>query len=124
VERIHEFKTARLIAASMEIGVLLAESAPLAASKTRSRVREAGLLAGSAFQIVDDLLDLDGDAETLGKTPQKDVKHGKLTFPSTAGRAAASAAVENRIAQALACLPEAAGTPLAALITYVGERRS
>jgi geranylgeranyl pyrophosphate synthase len=122
VERIHEFKTARLIAAAMEIGALLAEKPSLAA--TRARVREAGLLAGSAFQIVDDLLDLDGDAKTLGKTPRKDVAHGKLTYPAVAGRAAASAAAEDRVARALACLPEAAGTPLAALIAYVTERRS
>jgi geranylgeranyl pyrophosphate synthase len=121
VERIHEFKTARLIAAAMEIGVLLGEKPSLAA--TRTRVRAAGLLAGSAFQIVDDLLDLDSDAKTLGKTPRKDVKHGKLTYPAVAGRAAASAAAEDRIARALACLPEAAGTPLAALLAYVAERR-
>ena len=122
VERIHEFKTARLIAAAMEIGALLAEKPSLAA--TRARVREAGLLAGSAFQIVDDLLDLDGDAQTLGKTPRKDVTRGKLTYPAVAGRAAASAAAEDRVVRAVACLPEAAGTPLAALIAYVTERRS
>lgn len=124
VERIHEFKTARLIAASMEVGAALAAQAPGTASDVRTRVRSAGLLAGSAFQIVDDLLDLDGDAKTLGKTPGKDVDHGKVTYPSVAGKAQALEAVRDRIAKALALIPEAAGTPLAALVAYVAERRS
>jgi geranylgeranyl pyrophosphate synthase len=122
VDSIHEFKTARLIAAAMEIGVLLAQ--PRSVADVRVRVRAAGLVAGGAFQIVDDLLDLDGDAHTLGKTPRKDVTHGKLTYPAVAGKAAANAAAGERIARALASLPEAAGTPLAALISYLAERRS
>lgn len=94
VDRIHEDKTARLIAAAMEMGAIMA-GAPVAA---RLQAREAGLLAGRAFQIVDDLLDLAADEETLGKTPGKDVKEGKLTYPALVGmdeaRARARALVE------------------------------
>jgi farnesyl diphosphate synthase len=123
VERIHEFKTARLFAASMEIGAAMAWEGT-GPAEARERVQQAGLLAGGAFQIVDDLLDLNGDAKTLGKTPRKDVDRGKLTFPSVAGVVAAEKTARERIAQALALLPEAAHTPLSDLLAFVAERRS
>ncbi len=124
VERIHEFKTARLIAAAMEIGALSAWVGMPPSDDALARVRRAGHLAGSAFQIVDDLLDLAGDATTLGKTPRKDVARGKLTFPAVTGRSVAEQAVRDRIESALASLPEAGGTPLAALLAFVETRRS
>ena len=124
VERIHEFKTARLIAASMEMGAVLAWNGEAPAGDARARVQRAGLLAGSAFQIVDDLLDVQGDAATLGKTPRKDAARGKLTYPAAAGIAATEAAARERTEKALGCLPEAASAPLAALIGFVAERRS
>jgi geranylgeranyl diphosphate synthase type II len=84
VDHIHRHKTAALIAASMECGAIVAG----ADAGMRDRVRSAGMSAGQAFQIVDDVLDLETDGETLGKTPGKDVKAGKLTYPSVAGVAA------------------------------------
>jgi geranylgeranyl pyrophosphate synthase len=124
VERIHEFKTARLFSAAMEIGALIAWDGQVPSGDARERVRRAGHLAGSAFQIVDDLLDLESDAATLGKTPRKDVERGKLTFPAVAGRSAAEQAARERIASALGSLPEAGGTPLSALLALVETRRS
>ncbi len=124
VERIHEFKTARLFAASMEMGAMVAWNGSTLGDDACERVRRAGHLAGSAFQIVDDLLDLAGDAPTLGKTPRKDVARGKLTFPAVAGVDASEEAARDRIARALECVPEAAGTPLAELLAFVGRRRS
>ena len=81
VRRIHKNKTARLIAASMEVGAV----AGGAGDKTRASIREAGLLAGEAFQITDDILDCEQDGETLGKTPGKDARADKLTFPAVVG---------------------------------------
>jgi geranylgeranyl diphosphate synthase type II len=81
VRRIHKNKTARLIAASMEVGAV----AGGAGDKIRTSIREAGLLAGEAFQIADDILDCEQDGETLGKTPGKDARADKLTFPAVAG---------------------------------------
>ncbi|HXV13209.1 MAG TPA: polyprenyl synthetase family protein [Candidatus Krumholzibacteria bacterium] len=124
VERIHEFKTARLFAAALEIGAVAAWDGRVPDGDARERVRRAGHQAGSAFQIVDDLLDIEGDAATLGKTPRKDVARGKLTFPAVAGRGAAGQAAHDRIASALGTLPEAGGTPLASLIALVETRRS
>ncbi len=120
VDRIHEYKTARLIAASMEMGAVLAGSG----EDVRTRVRRAGLLAGSAFQITDDVLDLEGSEESLGKTPGKDVHGGKLTFPAVAGIGRARETAQQRVAESLAALPEAAGTPLASLLSFVAGRSS
>lgn len=121
VERIHERKTARLIAASMEIGAIVAQPGDETA---RERARRAGLFAGSAFQIVDDVLDMTGDAATLGKTPGKDRAAGKPTYAAAVGPAAALETAHARIASALRELPEAAGTPLAGLFHFLAERRS
>ncbi|MFQ5512293.1 MAG: polyprenyl synthetase family protein [Candidatus Krumholzibacteriia bacterium] len=105
VERIHRGKTAALIGAAMESGAVLAGVDAV----RRGRVREAGLLAGLAFQIVDDLLDLSADGETLGKTPGKDARDGKLTYPAIAGVEAAAARANELISQARALLEGESG---------------
>ncbi|MDH4037367.1 MAG: polyprenyl synthetase family protein [Candidatus Krumholzibacteria bacterium] len=120
VERIHEHKTARLIAAALETGATLA-GVPAAALE---RVRRAGLDAGAAFQIVDDLLDLEGSEDSLGKTPGKDVHGGKLTYPAVAGVERSRAEASRRIEAALASLPGIDGTPLAALLAHLVGRHS
>jgi geranylgeranyl diphosphate synthase type II len=122
VERIHTHKTARLIAAAMEVGAVVGG----ASGEARAALREAGLLAGRAFQIVDDLLDLETDEETLGKTPGKDVKEGKLTYPSVVGversRQDARGLVE-RAGEALATAGEGPGAErLRAAVAFVVER--
>jgi geranylgeranyl pyrophosphate synthase len=118
VQRIHEAKTARLFAAAMEVGAIIA-GAP---SAQRERVRSAGLEAGRAFQIVDDLLDLEGSREALGKTPRKDIRGRKLTFPSVAGVDASRRRAHEGSEAALAALPEARGTPLAQMIRFITGR--
>jgi geranylgeranyl diphosphate synthase type II len=120
VERIHAHKTGRLIAAAMESGALLAG----AATPVRERVWRAGMDAGAAFQIVDDLLDLEGSEDSLGKTPGKDVNEGKLTYPAVAGVARSREEATRRIAAARDALPEMAGTPLAALLDHLVGRHS
>jgi geranylgeranyl diphosphate synthase type II len=118
VHEIHRRKTAALIAAAMEIGAILAGGG----DEERQRARRAGTEAGLAFQIVDDILDIEGGQETLGKTPGKDVDRGKLTLPSVIGVEAARARARRHMEGALAALPEAGATPLAALIRHVTER--
>ena len=120
VERIHEHKTARLIAAAMEVGAVLAG----AGGEARARVSRSGLDAGRAFQIVDDLLDIEGSQEALGKTPGKDVNRGKLTYPAVVGREAARARAAELVAGSLEALPEARGTHLERLLRFVVERGS
>jgi geranylgeranyl pyrophosphate synthase len=121
VERIHANKTARLIAASMELGAILAG----AAGEARDAVRESGTLAGLAFQITDDLLDLEQDQESLGKTPGKDVENGKRTYPAVAGREESRARAAELTTRALSLLPQTpAASPLRELVAFLSSRRA
>ena len=81
VEYIHRHKTADLLTAPIEAGFILAgvDDAAVAAGC------EYGVNLGLAFQMVDDLLDVEGDAATLGKTPGKDAAEGKLTWVAVKG---------------------------------------
>ncbi|MFN0205187.1 MAG: polyprenyl synthetase family protein [Planctomycetota bacterium] len=81
VEQIHLGKTAALIAASLEMGAIGAGASP----SERRIIRKYGYLIGLAFQVADDVLDVVGDAATLGKTPGKDVAAGKMTYPAAVG---------------------------------------
>jgi octaprenyl-diphosphate synthase len=70
-------KTAHLFAGCAEIGGLLGNCTP----EQRVALREYGFNLGIAFQIVDDLLDFTGDAETVGKPIGSDLREGKVTLP-------------------------------------------
>ena len=78
---IHAHKTAALIEASVEIGALFAE---LGEDKL-SALRTFGNQIGLAFQIKDDLLDVVGDPEKMGKSTGADEKLDKLTYPRLLG---------------------------------------
>lgn len=67
---VHALKTAALFAASCELGAIAAG----ASSEDRARSADYGRALGACFQIVDDVLDVVGDAGTLGKTPGKDAR--------------------------------------------------
>lgn len=81
VARIHELKTAVLIAASAEMGAIAARARPT----ERIAAQAYGLALGRCFQAVDDILDVTGDAATLGKTPGKDQAAGKATLVAALG---------------------------------------
>jgi geranylgeranyl diphosphate synthase type II len=81
VRFIHPRKTAELIAASLSIGAALAGSP----ERTREEIHEAGRAAGLAFQIIDDILDVEGSPEKVGKALRKDEKKGKITYPACFG---------------------------------------
>ncbi len=81
LRRIHAGKTGALIRASCEgVGHLAGADA-----RSLAVLRAYGASLGLLFQIRDDLLDLDGTAEQLGKTPGKDVAVGKATYPRVLG---------------------------------------
>jgi len=88
---IHRNKTAALISASLEMGLLHAE--PDEASI--ADIRRAGRAVGLAFQIVDDILDATSDSATMGKTVGLDAAHGKNTYVKYYGIEAA----KNRVGE-------------------------
>ena len=77
----HERKTGALIRAAAAAGAIMAG----ADSKTIAAVDAYASQLGLGFQIVDDILDVEGDAAALGKTAGKDAAAGKVTFPSIVG---------------------------------------
>jgi geranylgeranyl diphosphate synthase type II len=97
---IHRHKTGALISASAEIGAIHAG----ADDDARSALSEFGESMGLAFQIADDILDCTATAEQLGKTPGKDVKAGKATYPALFGLEAARRRAAELIEEAAARL--------------------
>ena len=122
VEKIHESKTGRLIRASLAVGGLLS----FAEDEDLARLDTYGRAIGLAFQIKDDLLDLEADAATLGKASGKDAAAGKATFPAVWGVERSRAMLREKVEEAVAAaavLPNAGGR-LADLARFVGERKS
>jgi geranylgeranyl diphosphate synthase type II len=81
LRRLHELKTGRLIAASVRIPLILANVGEPETITYRRFANELGVL----FQIVDDILDVTGSEEELGKPRGSDERHGKLTYVSLFG---------------------------------------
>ncbi|MEZ6056203.1 MAG: polyprenyl synthetase family protein [Planctomycetaceae bacterium] len=81
LEAIHRRKTGRLIRASLTLGGRIAGASP--AEITALSVY--GNAVGLAFQIADDLLDVEGSVDKMGKAVQKDASHQKSTYPSWMG---------------------------------------
>lgn len=100
LEQIHLRKTGALLAVSLELGGVTAAASP----SDIDRLVHFGTRLGLAFQIVDDLLDLRGEASRLGKSTGKDSARGKLTYPAVLGEAASEARAEEMIQQAIASL--------------------
>ena len=122
VRLIHENKTGRLIRASLAVGGILsfADEAHL------QRLDAYGRAVGLAFQIKDDLLDVESDAGTLGKPAGKDAAAGKATFPAAVGVERSRAMLRESVAEAVA---EARGLPgsggrLPELAEFVARRIS
>ena len=81
LEAIHRRKTGRLICSALTMGARIGG----ADSELLRNLERYGTCIGLAFQITDDLLDLTGDEEKMGKGVRKDADHGKLTYPSLIG---------------------------------------
>jgi len=85
IRRLQEMKTGALIRYACEAGAILGRASPAEIDALKS----FGSHLGFAFQIADDLLDTEGNAETVGKATGKDVAAGKATLVAHAGAAAA-----------------------------------
>jgi geranylgeranyl diphosphate synthase, type II len=119
---IHLHKTAALIRASLRMGALLSGGTPAQVEA----LSDAGGSLGLAFQIVDDLLDVEGTTEQLGKTAGKDQQQQKATYPAVHGLAASrerARALIDQADRALAPLGPPA-EPIRALGRFILERRA
>jgi farnesyl diphosphate synthase len=81
ITRLQQLKTGALLAAAVEMGAILGKVPPQARMHLRAYARDIGL----AFQIADDLLDVEGDIEKAGKALRKDEAQGKQTFVTLLG---------------------------------------
>ena len=120
VTRLQQLKTGALLAASVEMGAILGRLSPEGRGPLRAYARDIGL----AFQIADDLLDVEGDETVAGKTLRKDEGAGKATFVTLMGADKARAQARSLAAQAarhLAGYGQEAGL-LQALAWYIVER--
>ena len=120
LERLHALKTGALLRCAVRLGALAGNATPTQAAQLDQYADALGL----AFQIRDDLLDIEGDAATLGKTAGKDIAQAKATFPSLLGVDASRARLQELLAvmrQSLDAL-EADTSALQALARQVVER--
>lgn len=120
LRRIHAMKTGALIAASVECGAILA-GAPLA---RRRRLARFGRLIGHAFQVADDILNVEGSAKKLGKSTGSDQARGKATYPGLFGLEKSKEIASKGIQDAMRCLAPM-GTqaePLRALARFIVVR--
>ncbi len=104
LRRLHELKTGRLIGASVQCVLLLAGLPQPATIAFRAFAAELGVL----FQIVDDILDVTGTDQALGKPQGSDARHGKRTYVSEFGLEGARALAAQSHAGARAALADAA----------------
>jgi geranylgeranyl diphosphate synthase type II len=118
---IHTHKTAALIRASVVSGAMLGGGSPVDVGA----MVHFGSSVGLAFQIVDDILDVIGDAETLGKAVGGDVAHAKATYPAIHGLEASRAEAERLVKKACGALEPfgGRGESLRALALFVVERQ-
>ena len=120
ITRLQQLKTGALLAASVEMGAILGRVAPEGRSHLRAYARDIGL----AFQIADDLLDVEGDEALAGKALRKDAGQGKATFVSLMGADKARAQARMLVEQAIGILASYGEEArlLTALARYIVER--
>ncbi len=120
LREIHERKTGALIGAAAAIGAILAG----ADHPTVAAIDAYSTHLGLAFQIVDDILDVEGSVADLGKTTGKDAVAGKPTYPAVHGVARSRALATNAAAAARDALAEAnLGGRLGEIADWVVSRR-
>ncbi len=117
---IHTRKTGALIRASVRIGAILAN----ASDEKLERLTIYGEKIGLAFQIIDDILDIEGDTQTIGKPVGSDVELGKATYPKAVGIEQAKEDARLLIEEAVSMVAEFDDTTLSELAKYIGQRNN
>jgi len=121
LETMHRHKTGALIEASVRIGALTVPGVSEHSLNALTRYAQA---LGLAFQVQDDLLDIEGDTETIGKPQGSDIARAKPTYPALLGLTGArehlAALLDNALKNLQGFGPEA--DPLRAMADYVVAR--
>jgi len=122
VEYMHARKTGALITASVQAGAILAG----ASESEIERMGRYGRHLGLAFQITDDLLDVTGSFEEMGKTPGSDDRKGKRTYPFLVGIEESRRLAREHVERALDAISgyDDRANPLRAIAFYVLNRSS
>ncbi|MFG1333641.1 farnesyl diphosphate synthase [Xanthobacter autotrophicus] len=122
IRDLQAMKTGALLAVSVEAGALLGG----ATADERAALLAYGRALGAAFQIADDILDVEGTAEEVGKKVGKDAAAGKATLVSRLGLPAARTLLDRLVADAAAALAPfgARGAVLAEAALFVANRRN
>lgn len=117
---INRHKTGDLLRASMMAGAILGG----ADKEDLEKVEAIGTKMGLCFQIVDDILDIEGNAKVMGKTPGTDEKNDKVTYPKILGIDACKALVASLKTESLALLDTFEGDTafIANLLSFIAER--
>jgi geranylgeranyl diphosphate synthase type II len=118
---IHRSKTGALITASVLSGAIVAG----ANEEQEAALRTYGDHIGLAFQIVDDLLDVEATTEQLGKPAGSDVKSDKVTYPSLFGKETSRTMAREAVQEALTALSlfDYQADPLRALARFIVDRK-
>jgi farnesyl diphosphate synthase len=121
IRRLQSMKTGALITFACEAGAMLGK----AALGDRAALKRYGELLGRAFQLADDLLDVEGDAALMGKACAKDAEAGKATLVSLMGVRAAREMLQALEAEAIASLTAfgARAETLIAAARFVAHRK-
>ena len=119
LEEIHSKKTAALLTASLRLGAI----AGVARDDLLDSLTRYGAALGLAFQITDDLLDVEGSSEYLGKTAGRDLELLKASYPAVHGVAATRELARAKVDEAKAAISGLGLTRLEQLADYVIERR-
>ena len=122
LDYIHLHKTAALIRVALRVGAVLAGGR----EEVVDAISRAGEALGLAFQIVDDILDVEGNLAELGKTAGSDERKQKATYPSVHGLPASKARARDLIEETKRLLTPLgpSAEPIRALADFVLERRS
>jgi geranylgeranyl diphosphate synthase type II len=118
---IHRHKTGALIAASATAGAVMGGGN----EEEIRKIEEYGGKIGLAFQIADDILDIEGDTMTLGKTAGVDEKRKKITYPAAIGIEPSKSMARQLVEEAVNALAffRAEADPLIHLAWYIIERK-
>lgn len=122
LERIHRHKTGALMISAARCGALIANAPPSSLAAVTRYASALGLL----FQITDDLLDVTATAADLGKTPGKDARARKATYPAIYGLDAARERAQTVYEEACVALDglENPAPTLRAIADFILERRA